>query len=65
MIADAMEFCRHAGYGRVHLWTFEGLEAARHLYEKAGFRLAAERRVEQWGREVLNEQMFLFGGDHA
>jgi hypothetical protein len=28
---------------RTYLWHIEGLDAARHVYEKAGFRLAAER----------------------
>jgi hypothetical protein len=38
--------------------TFEGLDAARHLYEKNGFRLAEQQRGIQWGREV-NEQRFV------
>jgi hypothetical protein len=41
----------------VYLWTFEGLDAARHLYEKSGFRLALQKRGAQWGAEV-NEQRF-------
>jgi hypothetical protein len=38
--------------------SFEGLGAARHLYEKRGFRLVEQRRGKQWGTEV-NEQRFL------
>jgi GNAT superfamily N-acetyltransferase len=53
----AMGFCRSHGYRRVHLWTFEGLNAARHLYEKNGFRLVEQHKGTQWGREV-NEQRF-------
>jgi hypothetical protein len=37
--------------------TFEGLDAARHLYEAAGFRLLAQAPGAQWGR-VVNEQRF-------
>lgn len=57
LIDTAIGFCRDKHYERVYLWTFEGLDAARRLYERAGFRLAAERRGTQWGREV-NEQRF-------
>ena len=53
----AMGFCRSRGHRRVYLWTFEGLNAARHLYEKNGFRLVEQRKGSQWGREV-NEQRF-------
>jgi GNAT superfamily N-acetyltransferase len=53
----AMDFCRSRGYRRVFLWTFGGLDAARHLYEKNGFRLVEQHKGTQWGREV-NEQRF-------
>jgi GNAT superfamily N-acetyltransferase len=57
LMNTAMGFCQSRGYRRVHLWTFEGLGAARHLYEKYGFRLVAQHKGSQWGREV-NEQRF-------
>lgn len=57
LIHAALGFCRAQGYPQVHLWTFEGLNAARHLYEQAGFRLVEEHRGTQWGTEV-NEQRF-------
>jgi GNAT superfamily N-acetyltransferase len=57
LIDGAIAFCRNRGYERIFLWTFEGLDAARHLYEKAGFRLVEEHRGTMWGTEV-NEQRF-------
>ena len=57
LINTAMDFCRQAGHKRVYLWTFEGLYPARHLYEKAGFRLVEQRVGSQWGTRV-NEQRF-------
>ena len=57
LLAIAIGFCRTHGYKRVYLWTFEGLNAARHLYEKNGFGLVEQHRGAQWGREV-NEQRF-------
>ncbi len=61
LLSSAMAFCRSRPYDRVHLWTFEGLDAARHLYEKFGFRLAFQQRGTQWGTEV-HEQRFESGG---
>lgn len=55
LMKTAMAFCEEADYKRVFLWTFEGLHAARHLYEKYGFRLVEQRIGTQWGKEV-NEQ---------
>jgi GNAT superfamily N-acetyltransferase len=60
LLDAAMAFCEAAGYQRVHLWTFDGLHAARHLYEKQGFRLSRSHRGTQWGKEV-NEQLFTWG----
>ena len=57
LIKEALNFCRNKGYRRVYLWTFEGLSAAKHLYEKNGFKLVEEHRGKQWGSEV-NEQRF-------
>ena len=57
LINAAIDFCRTKGYKRIYLWSFEGLDAARHLYEKVGFRLVEQHRGSQWGIEV-NEQRF-------
>jgi GNAT superfamily N-acetyltransferase len=57
LLSQALDFCRAAGHARVHLWTFDGLHAARHLYEKHGFRLVLQQRGTQWGRAV-DEQRF-------
>jgi GNAT superfamily N-acetyltransferase len=57
LLREALGFCKHAGYKRIYLWTFKGLEAARILYERAGFRLCEEAVVDRWGRN-LTEQMF-------
>ena len=57
LLAAAVEHCRSLVFPLVSLWTFEGLDAARHLYEKAGFRLVEQRRGAQWGVDV-NEQRF-------
>jgi GNAT superfamily N-acetyltransferase len=53
----AMDFCQSKQYDVVYLWTFEGINPARHLYEKAGFQLIDQYRGTQWGTEV-NEQYF-------
>lgn len=57
LINAAIRFCRRKFYSKVYLWTFEGLDAARHLYEKAGFKLVEAHKGTQWGTEV-NEQRF-------
>jgi GNAT superfamily N-acetyltransferase len=57
LMDTAIGFCQSHSYRRVYLRTFEGLNAARHLYEKHGFRLVDQQKGAQWGREV-NEQRF-------
>jgi RimJ/RimL family protein N-acetyltransferase len=56
LIDAAMSFCRRAGYRRVYLNTFKGLDAARALYERAGFRLVAEQSGETWGHAVVEQR---------
>jgi len=60
LIETAVSFCRHRGYRKIYLWTFEGLSAARHLYEKNGFTLVESHSGTRWGTEV-NEQRFECG----
>jgi len=57
LLQQAMEFCDARGYRKVYLWTFDGLQAARHLYEKHGFRLVSQQAGRQWGAQV-QEQRF-------
>jgi GNAT superfamily N-acetyltransferase len=57
LIRTALGFCRRQGYPRVFLWTFQGLAAARGLYEKCGFALREEHDVAQWGQRI-REQKF-------
>jgi len=64
LIRQAVHFCKKAGHRRVFLWTFRGLGAARTLYEREGFTLAIEKPVQQWGREIIEEQFTLDLSDH-
>lgn len=59
LMQEAVGFCRQHGYPRVYLWTFQGLDPARHLYEKFGFQLAEEIEGEQWGKRVLEQRFVL------
>ena len=59
LIDEALAFSRRCGHPRVTLWTFAGLDAARHLYERSGFRLVEERRGTQWGTEVVEQRFEL------
>ena len=57
LMGKAMRFCREAGHKRVYLWTFKGLDAARNLYEREGFRLTLEHAVEQWGSTIVEQKL--------
>jgi GNAT superfamily N-acetyltransferase len=57
LLEEAIKFCRRARFNRVYLWTFGGLDEARHLYEKFGFRLCEQHEGAQWGKRV-EEQLY-------
>ncbi len=57
LINRAIDFCTSMGYKTIYLWTFEGLDAARHLYEEVGFKLIKQQSGVQWGTDVT-EQYF-------
>lgn len=62
LIDTAITHCRTMGYPKIYLWTFEGLSAARHLYEKSGFSLASQEPDMQWGVEVIGQRFELLLG---
>jgi len=52
---ECIRFARDAGYKKITLWTHRVLTAARHIYEKAGFKLMRSERHRSWGRPVVSE----------
>ena len=56
LIGKAAEFVDQQAFDRTRLWTFKGLDAARHLYEKHGFALVDEMPGTQWGKEVIEQE---------
>jgi GNAT superfamily N-acetyltransferase len=63
LLSAAMDFCKIRRYQQVYLWTFAGLNSARHLYEKFGFQLVHQQRGAQWGLEVDEQRFELGEGD--
>lgn len=55
LVEEAMSFARQAGYRRMTLWTNDLLDAARHIYEKAGFRLVSQEQHESFGHKLTGQ----------
>lgn len=55
LIDECLRFARQAGYRKVVLWTQKGLDAARHLYEGAGFKLVREEPHHSWGKDHIGQ----------
>jgi len=56
LVESALKFCADRGFGKIYLTTFAGLDAARHIYEKTGFRLVFEERGDFWGGPQLEQR---------
>ena len=55
LVSECIRFARQAGYKKITLWTQQNLLAARHIYQEAGFRLAAEERHHSFGYDLIGE----------
>ena len=55
LVGDCIAFARAAGYRKLMLWTNAGLDAARHLYDEAGFRLTHEERHHSFGQDLVGQ----------
>jgi DNA-binding MarR family transcriptional regulator/GNAT superfamily N-acetyltransferase len=56
LMNTVMDYCRQNKYRRVILWTFVGLDAARHLYESFGFRPTEQVENTTWRDKITEEK---------
>jgi DNA-binding MarR family transcriptional regulator/GNAT superfamily N-acetyltransferase len=55
LVRECVAFARRAAYRRITLWTQSDLHAARHLYQRAGFRVVARHPHRSFGRDLVAE----------
>lgn len=56
LLQQAMDFCREKGFQQVYLWTFDALDAARHLYQAFGFVPGETVSHHIWGQDLTEER---------
>ncbi|MQS12836.1 GNAT family N-acetyltransferase [Streptomyces kaniharaensis] len=59
LLETALDEARARSYEGVLLWTIAGLDAAHHLYAKAGFELTVSRPVHKFGLDTVEQRMDL------
>jgi DNA-binding MarR family transcriptional regulator/GNAT superfamily N-acetyltransferase len=52
LVEEAVRFAREVRYRKLTLWTHTVLTAARHVYERAGFKL-----TDQWTHDMFGKQL--------
>jgi DNA-binding MarR family transcriptional regulator/N-acetylglutamate synthase-like GNAT family acetyltransferase len=55
LVDECLAFARSAGYRKVVLWTNDVLVSARHIYERAGFRLLKEEKHTSFGKDLVSQ----------
>lgn len=56
LVESVLEYCRQQNCNHVFLWTFKGLDTARHLYEKFGFTLTEEKENNTWKNQLIEQR---------
>ncbi len=55
LVDECLRFAKAAGYRRIMLWTQANLAPARHIYEKAGFRVVRSEPNHEFGEGLVSE----------
>ncbi|MDP2859522.1 MAG: GNAT family N-acetyltransferase [Bacillota bacterium] len=56
LMAILLDHCRRARVKNIYLWTLSVLDAARAVYERAGFRLTEQKTHEMWGKNLTEQR---------
>jgi GNAT superfamily N-acetyltransferase len=55
LVAECVSFARRAGYREIVLWTNDVLDAARRIYQRAGFQLAGSSPHHSFGHDLVEQ----------